>query len=556
MKTITKNTAGWLVMAAARTRQALTLAAAAAVMGMATASCSSGDGLAEEPKQQPAENTDAVKTYTMTVTASKGNDATTRALSYDSGTKTLNATWTEGDVVEVYALNWELVEQSGGEDFPCNIHLGTLMAQSDGVSTTLDGTITAPPAVPEAYKSMVSVTPLRLVFPRFPLDYTGQKGTLDDIAANFDYAVVALYNWTDTDGKISTADVVEFNNGNQSIVRFTLQDKDGNAINAKSLTLHDASDYDFIIYDDDVSEIEGDLTISLDDASSEVWVSIHGDIRTSSILEMTATTEDGETYTYSKTGVLIKRGSFYSITVKMNRVVDLSKTSIYKSNVFTAQNGDVLTGTVPEGKAVYVAYGAEVTLRNATINCDWSYGLFCWGNNTINLEGTNTASSIDENNVYDGINCYEGALTIQGSGSLTATGCNGGTGITCYDTGSITIKGGTITATGSYNYNQDSSFGGAGIGGVSSCGDIIIEGGTIKATGGDYAAGIGGGLASTGGMSSCGNITIKSTVTSVTATGGDNAPNSIGAGYNGTCGTVTIGGNVGAVTTSPYTYQP
>ena len=345
-------------------------------------------------------------------------------------------------------------------------------------------------------------------------------------------------NWTDTDGKISTADDVEFHNSNQSIVRFTLQDKDGNAINAKSLTLHDASDYDFIIYDDDVSEIEGDLTISLDDASSEVWVSIHGDILRSSILEMTATTEDGETYTYSKTGVQIKRGSFYSITVKMNRVVDLSKTSIYKSNVFTAQNGDVLTGTVPEGKAVYVASGAEVTLRNATINCDWTYGLFCWGNNTINLEGTNTVSSIDKNTANDGINCYDGALTIQGSGSLTATGCNGGAGITCYDTGSITIKGGTITATGSYN--EYGPFGGAGIGGVSSCGDIIIEGGTIEATGGNYAAGIGGGLSATGDKSSCGNITIKSTVTSVTATRGYDAPNSIGAGYNGTCGTVTI----------------
>ena len=45
-------------------------------------------------------------------------------------------------------------------------------------------------------------------------------------------------------------------------------------------------------------------------------------------------------------------------------------------------------------------------------------------------------------------------------------------------------------------------------------------------------------------------------MTSVTATKGFDAPNSIGAGYNGTCGTVTIGGNVGAITESPYTYQP
>jgi hypothetical protein len=37
---------------------------------------------------------------------------------------------------------------------------------------------------------------------------------------------------------------------------------------------------------------------------------------------------------------------------------------------------------------------------------------------------------------------------------------------------------------------------------------------------------------------------------------GDGATNSIGAGKYGTCGTVTIGGVEGAITTSPYTYDP
>jgi hypothetical protein len=45
-------------------------------------------------------------------------------------------------------------------------------------------------------------------------------------------------------------------------------------------------------------------------------------------------------------------------------------------------------------------------------------------------------------------------------------------------------------------------------------------------------------------------------VTKVTATKGSYAPNSIGAGDYGTCGTVTIGGNDGAISESPYTYQP
>jgi hypothetical protein len=44
-------------------------------------------------------------------------------------------------------------------------------------------------------------------------------------------------------------------------------------------------------------------------------------------------------------------------------------------------------------------------------------------------------------------------------------------------------------------------------------------------------------------------------VTSVTATKGSSAPNSIGAGgAHSACGTVTIGGVEGAITESPYTY--
>ena len=288
--------------------------AALLMVGVAFTACSTSS---DDNIEQPANGK-----YTLTVKASKAASATTRALSYNDATKTLNATWTKGDRVEVYTLDWEKVEQSGGTKFPTNLYLGTLTAQSDGASTTLDGTITAPPAVPEAYQGIFSVpvSPLILFFPRFPQVYTGQKGTLDDIAANFDYAVRAIVNWTVTDGKISTAGDVTFINENQSIVRFTLQDKAGNDINVKSLTLHDANGHDFKIYDDGESQDYGDLTISLDNASSEVWVSIpDDDISNSHDLEMTATTEEGDTYTYSKSNVQITSGQFYSITVKMTK---------------------------------------------------------------------------------------------------------------------------------------------------------------------------------------------------------------------------------------------
>lgn len=86
------------------------------------------------------------------------------------------------------------------------------------------------------------------------------------------------------------------------------------------------------------------------------------------------------------------------------------------------------------------------------------------------------------------------------------------------------------------------------------CGDILINGGTVEATaGGSYSAGIGAGY-----YSSNGNITIENTVTRVTSTKGANAYNNIGISYQyrGSCGTVTIGGVTGAISTSPYTYEP
>ena len=95
----------------------------------------------------------------------------------------------------------------------------------------------------------------------------------------------------------------------------------------------------------------------------------------------------------------------------------------------------------------------------------------------------------------------------------------------------------------------------------SRCGNISITGGTVEAKGGtgnnnfenlsfEGGAGIGTGSGKTASgymRSSCGAITIGSGVTSVTATKGNNATNSIGKNHinnPGSCGTVTIGGTL------------
>ena len=222
----------------------------------------------------------------------------------------------------------------------------------------------------------------------------------------------------------------------------------------------------------------------------------------------------------------------------------------------TVTNGLTLKGELWGNYKISIAPGATVTLsnaripgRNATDNDTQWAGITCLGDATIVLaEGTE--------NYVRGYHCdFPGikagpagtTLTIRGTGTLEAetgmgvndgfaAGIGGGQNQTV---GNIRIEGGTITARG----NMD----GAGIGSgnafrsIASCGDITITGGNITATGGKYAAGIGSGCNIVG-SNSCGNITIGGWATG-TATGGEYSPNDIGAGYNGTCGTVSVAAN-------------
>ena len=220
--------------------------------------------------------------------------------------------------------------------------------------------------------------------------------------------------------------------------------------------------------------------------------------------------------------------------------VDLSKLD----GDYEAQDGDVLTGTLSGNKQITIADGASITLRNADIsslennkgNTPYA-GITLLGDATILLEGTNIVKGGYED--YPGISVPQNkTLTINGTGSLHASsngfGCGIG-GASNMAAGNIVINGGTITATGG-RYSV-----GIGGGNNGSCGNITINGGTVTAIGGSYSAGIGSSI-----DAKCGTITIAKTVTQVTATKGSNAPDSIGAGFRGTCGTVTIedGANV------------
>ncbi|MBR1624281.1 MAG: hypothetical protein IJ676_00915, partial [Clostridia bacterium] len=191
--------------------------------------------------------------------------------------------------------------------------------------------------------------------------------------------------------------------------------------------------------------------------------------------------------------------------------VDLSTLT----EAYTAQDGEILTGTLGGNYKITIANGATVTLDTVTINCNNDAGITCNGDATIVLEGTN---SVRSSTIYcAGIFVPEGkTLTIKGSGLLTVRGADYGAGI-----------GG----------NQEKN-----------CGTIVIESGTINAYGGEACAAIG-----SGNEASCEDIEIKGGT--VTAIGGVGAAG-IGAGGYGQCRTITIsGGKIYAEGTMDETYE-
>ena len=184
-------------------------------------------------------------------------------------------------------------------------------------------------------------------------------------------------------------------------------------------------------------------------------------------------------------------------------------------------NGHTLTGTGGANTHVIIKDGATVTLSGATI----------------------TGISDDVSHKWSGITCEGDAVIVLASG--TTNNLKGGYG---NYPGIFVPKNKTLTIQGNGTLYLSSNGYGPGIGpdGFSGgCGNITIEGGTIFATGGYNYAGIGG--------SFCGNITITDGVNSVTATAGTEAPYSIGTGH----GTVTIGDVVTSnFPQSTFTYTP
>lgn len=549
--------------------------AALAMVGAMTVGCTSEDNVIDQAQTATKNNV-----VTQTVTVGFDEQAATRALAIDYTNKTLTKTFAEGDQIAV------IYQNTSNELVKATVTIAAGDISTDSKSAKFTVTMTNP----KASGTLKYIYPAAMAGAT-DVDYTKlntQNGTLASLASNLDLATF--------EGTLTGTELPASASLTNKLAILALKIKNSDGTNDLTSTITGMT----------LSDGTNSYSITGKDDDGHIYAAI----QPTTAFSCFATTASGN-YAKSLTGKTYAANNIYNLGLKMN-----AATTVYLADATTDQtivNGSTLSGHLGNNVKISIADGAIVTLKDAYINNGghWNSGdyagITCVGDATIILEGENTVKGFNDS--YPGIYVPEGkTLTIQGTGTLNASsngrgaGIGGGNGISC---GNIVIKGGTITATGgmecagigggkektcgaiyisggtvtatggeagagigcgagascgnititsgTVTATGGGSAAGIGCGAVAFCGNITISGSTVTAAGGDLGAGIGGGVEN----KACGTITITSDVTSVTATKGNYAPNSIGKGENGEEDiTVNIGGTVYAtgISESPYTY--
>ena len=287
-----------------------------AVLTFGTAACSSDDYAITEQPENPTE-----KTYTMTIQASKGDDATMRGLYFADGenSKDLRVNWNGKEKVRVV--------QNGAV-------IGTLSAAlSSTESTTLTGTVTG-------FQVNQAIGFYLLADENGKMDYTGQKGAmLDDngtgnIEENYDFASYELNGsecmqaFTTDGSNIVPKDGVSISfTSQQAIVRFELQKSDGSTLYASKFIVTDKNTGKLVQSIDATNGTKtyGHIVLTPNNNTSYTsWlynVALNLDGNTSD-LRLFAQAQDQygnpELYVLEKSGVTFTKGKYYRVKVKMS----------------------------------------------------------------------------------------------------------------------------------------------------------------------------------------------------------------------------------------------
>ena len=488
--------------------------AALAMLGAMMSSCSEALEVA-----QPA-NTG--KTVMVKTTVSLGENATTRALT-EAGEKTFAA----GDQIAVIYKNTD--------DQTVKAVSVALTTADINATDAHNATFSVPLTNPQPSGKVRYIYPASMVADNVSattpdndatINYAAlatQDGTLTTLASTLDLAV---FDGTLTDAAQLPATATLINQ--LTIGKFAITaNKTDITSNITGLTIGDGTNT---------------YAITREAAAGPICVAMKP--VASATISISAT--DGTTnYARTFTGKTLAQNNIYTLDLTLSKqlsgTIDLATVT---SDIVIA-DGSTVTGSLGGNYKVSIAAGASVTLNDVTINGadNYSYswaGITCEGDATIIISGTNTVKGFYS--WYPGIQAgpVGTTLTIDGTGSLTATAGDNAAAIgsasdhsSC---GNITINGGTINASSGIN--------GAGIGSgykYSSCGDITIYGGDITASAGTRGTGIGSGYV----YGTCGDITINGGT--INASSG-NYGAGIGSGFDhSSCGNITInGGNITA----------
>lgn len=513
-------------------------------------------------------------TYKVSIAAAIGNEAQTRAVEYNSTTGGLDTKFLTTDYIAVANMTTGALARTGYYNYTY------LRPDAEGKTANLTGNLIFTNRDKPSEKQEVSVgQTLRLMYSTLKNDgyfnYNLQSGTLTYLK-NWDYALVDVKIESVTgdkdNGYALTTSKASFVNA-QSMYKFTFTGLDEGA-GIKTLTIHSAKNKLVKIY---YPYLEGsrseysfsDVTSELNDSHRSengpgvVYAALRfqpvGEGETD-VITFTVKDTNNKEYIATKTAPAggFQNGKFYTSTIELTDKTKVLSGNINISTIDYAviADGSTLTGTLSGNHEISIADGASVTLNDVTLSSSAQAGIVCKGSATITLVGTNNVSSSKSGCAGIQAGSAGSTLTIQGSGSLTATGASGGAGIgsgqstTC---GNIVIAGGTVTASGGV---RSAGIGSGGNG--SYCGDITISGGTVVAKGdpastaaddsGGAGIGSGGGYRSSSAGTVCGKITI--TGGTVTATGGSGCAG-IGSGTSydsdvytepSSCGDIEISG--------------
>lgn len=247
-------------------------------------------------------------TLRLTVNAGINENKSNRAQAIDGDGK-LRATWGNTDKVYVYA------------DATSTTIIGELTPTTTASnSSTLSGDIDAT-GLTDGQELYFSTKPR-------PFNFASQNGTVESL-----FYFTASGNVTVDGGNASLSGTLNFTRP-FAVVKFSLKDGVGNAINVNSLTISAASNK--LV---EVSSTYGDITVTPASATNELFVALRNENATADTYTLTAD-GGGFSYVYNKSSVSFAYNNFYAIGVNM-------------SSPLTAGNITVITGQqgsdAPEG---------------------------------------------------------------------------------------------------------------------------------------------------------------------------------------------------------------